>query len=82
MIRKHVPPEPPPSLAGRKVRVHDTKGRSPQAVALLLRRARRVRAPPAAEMDRADGGHHRLDSSRTRRPNRMEKAQKEHRRAT
>ena len=81
MNRKHVPPEPPPSHVDRRVRSHDLEaGRSYLAVARPVfrgRRARptgtttipvverRVRGPPAPEMDRADGWRHRLGSSST-----------------
>jgi hypothetical protein len=71
MSRRHVPREPPPSHASRTVRAHNLEtDHSYLAVArqvLRGRRAllagtttvalaeRRARAPPVAEIDRADG---------------------------
>jgi hypothetical protein len=86
MIRKRVPPEPPPSHVDRKVRPHNLKaGRSHLAVARPALRARlarpagtttravaerEARAPPIAEMDRTDGWLHRSESPSTQIRNR------------
>lgn len=65
MNLKHLPPEPLPSHADRRVRRHNPEaGHSYLAVARPLSvLARRVRGPPVPEMDRADGWLHRLRSS-------------------
>lgn len=81
MNRKHVPPEPPPSHVGRMAQAHNLEaGRSYLAVARPVLRGcwalqaeavprtvaeRQARAPPVAEMDRADGWLHRPVSPST-----------------
>jgi hypothetical protein len=81
MMIKHLPPDPSPSHADRTVRAHNLEtGRSYLAVARQVLRSgriqlaatttiavaeRRARAPPVAEMDRADGCVHRPVSTST-----------------